>query len=221
VPLTLKDQLDATRRSHILRAAAEAFAERGYHATTIKEIARLAGVADGTIYNHFDNKEALLLGIFGQLQGELPAPALPRSLADTELRDLLRLLLRGALGGLEAHDFRLFRIVASEILVHPTLGARFRGEILAPMMAGAGDVLRSWSAARGTPLPHLDLTLRMVAALVLGLGMQRALCDDALAAAWERLPDDLAEVLVGGVASGASGRHHPDAAQQPDAGVRP
>jgi AcrR family transcriptional regulator len=199
MPPTLKDQLDATRRAHILHAAAEAFAERGFHATTIKEIARRAGVADGTIYNAFDNKEALLLGLFSELQGELPAPELPSDLRDVDLRTLLRLLLGAALSGLEAREFRLFRVVTSEILVNPDLGARYRSEILAPMLDGAAAVLRAWSAEHDVPLPRLDLTLRAVAALVLGLATQRALGDAELAEAWAQLPDTLAGMLVNGI----------------------
>lgn len=199
MPPSLKDKLDATRRAHILSAAAEAFAERGFHATTIKEIAHRAGVADGTIYNAFDDKEALLLSIFDQLQHEMPAPALPSDLREVDLRELLRLFLGAALSGLDAHEFRLFRVVTSEILVNPELGERYRAELLAPMLDGAASLLRAWSAAHATTLPHLDLTLRAVAALVLGLAMQRALGDEALAESWSQLPDTVAEMLAGGI----------------------
>ncbi|MFP4475096.1 MAG: TetR/AcrR family transcriptional regulator [Desulfatibacillaceae bacterium] len=44
----------------ILDAAVRVFAERGYHQTTISQIARQAGVADGTIYLYFKNKEDIL-----------------------------------------------------------------------------------------------------------------------------------------------------------------
>ncbi|GAB6061980.1 TetR/AcrR family transcriptional regulator [Deferrisoma palaeochoriense] len=48
------------RRQAILRAAIELFAERGYGSTPTSEIAKRAGVAEGTIFHHFRNKEGVL-----------------------------------------------------------------------------------------------------------------------------------------------------------------
>jgi len=47
-------------RQRLVRAALELFTAEGYHATTTGEIARKAGVAEGTIYKHFRSKQHLL-----------------------------------------------------------------------------------------------------------------------------------------------------------------
>ena len=47
----------------ILNAAEKIFAEKGFSKTKISEIAKLSGVASGTVYEYFTNKEALLLSI--------------------------------------------------------------------------------------------------------------------------------------------------------------
>ncbi len=47
-------------RQSLLDAAAEAFAERGYHDTRIDSVSEAAGVGKGTIYNYFPSKEAVL-----------------------------------------------------------------------------------------------------------------------------------------------------------------
>lgn len=52
------------KRSLITEAAVEVFAEKGFHLARVSDIARRAGVADGTIYLYFKNKEDLLLSIF-------------------------------------------------------------------------------------------------------------------------------------------------------------
>ena len=54
-------RLNKSRR--ILQAAESVFAEKGYNQATISEIANLSGVSEGTIYEYFTNKEALLLSI--------------------------------------------------------------------------------------------------------------------------------------------------------------
>jgi TetR/AcrR family fatty acid metabolism transcriptional regulator len=53
-----------TKRERILRAAVDVFAQNGYFNAKVSEIAKAAGVADGTIYLYFDGKEDLLITIF-------------------------------------------------------------------------------------------------------------------------------------------------------------
>ena len=49
----IQELVKKARRNQILDAATKVFAEKGFHSTTIKDIAREAGIADGTIYNYF------------------------------------------------------------------------------------------------------------------------------------------------------------------------
>ncbi|MGN6162524.1 MAG: TetR/AcrR family transcriptional regulator [Marmoricola sp.] len=50
----------AQRKREIVEAAYEVFAERGYHATGVADIAQRLGVGHGTIYRYFDNKRVIL-----------------------------------------------------------------------------------------------------------------------------------------------------------------
>jgi len=52
------------KRSRILDAAERIFARRGFFHARVSEIAREAGVADGTIYLYFKNKDDLLISLF-------------------------------------------------------------------------------------------------------------------------------------------------------------
>lgn len=51
----------------ILEAAVKTFARSGYHRTRVADVARAAGVADGTVYIYFKNKEDLLISLFQNL----------------------------------------------------------------------------------------------------------------------------------------------------------
>ncbi len=62
-PLDFKEQMAEARRTQILMGAAQVFAEKGFHKAKTKEIAKAAGVSEGTIYNYFDNKRELLLAL--------------------------------------------------------------------------------------------------------------------------------------------------------------
>ncbi len=52
------------KRERILKAATQVFAQHGFYKSRISEIAKLAGVADGTIYLYFKNKDDLLICLF-------------------------------------------------------------------------------------------------------------------------------------------------------------
>ncbi|WP_276353971.1 TetR/AcrR family transcriptional regulator [Cohnella caldifontis] len=57
------DRKPVDRRRQVLEAAARSFETFGYKATTMDQVAKLAGVGKGTIYTFFDNKEEL----FGEI----------------------------------------------------------------------------------------------------------------------------------------------------------
>ena len=47
------------RRADVVRLAGELFAEKGFRATTVREIADAAGILSGSLYHHFDSKESI------------------------------------------------------------------------------------------------------------------------------------------------------------------
>ncbi len=87
----------AEKRQRILDAAVAEIARHGYYQTTVAMIARRAGVADGTIYLYFKNKDELLFSIFDramsrfirQGQAELP----DEGGAEQKLRRIIQLHL--------------------------------------------------------------------------------------------------------------------------------
>jgi TetR/AcrR family fatty acid metabolism transcriptional regulator len=85
------------KRERILLAAVKVFAKNGFHATRVSEVAKAAGVADGTIYLYFRSKDELLVSLFedrvnrllSYMQDELPkltsAPAKLRRVIELQL----------------------------------------------------------------------------------------------------------------------------------------
>ncbi len=68
---TGKEARKAEKRERILRSATKIFARKGFYNAKISEIAREAGVADGTIYLYFKNKDEILITIFEESVGEI------------------------------------------------------------------------------------------------------------------------------------------------------
>jgi AcrR family transcriptional regulator len=59
VTTTKKAAPPSERRADLIRLAADLFAEKGFQATSVREIAKAAGILSGSLYHHFDSKESI------------------------------------------------------------------------------------------------------------------------------------------------------------------
>ncbi|WP_163970170.1 TetR/AcrR family transcriptional regulator [Oceanobacillus halotolerans] len=78
----------------IIDAAVVVIAENGYHASQVSKIAKQAGVADGTIYLYFKNKEDILVSVFEEKMGtfieKIVSSIKEKNNADEKLLTLIR-----------------------------------------------------------------------------------------------------------------------------------
>ncbi len=76
------------KRRRLLDAALRTFAERGFHGTSVPEVARTAGVGTGTLYRYFEHKEALVNEVYRDAKLRLRAALLDGLAApDADKRD--------------------------------------------------------------------------------------------------------------------------------------
>ncbi len=54
------EEIRSEKRSLIINTGLRLFSEKGYHATSIRQITKAAGISKGLLYNYFDSKEDLL-----------------------------------------------------------------------------------------------------------------------------------------------------------------
>ena len=95
--------LASQRREHLVRLAAELFAEKGFQATTVRNIADEAGILSGSLYHHFDSKESIVDEILASFFTEIMS-AYRAVLDESENpRDPIAGLVRAAFGSLEPH----------------------------------------------------------------------------------------------------------------------
>ena len=71
--ITVDTVADPTRREQILRTAGDVMARSGYVGTSLKDIAAACGIQAGSLYHHFESKEALAAELIGRYQEELDA----------------------------------------------------------------------------------------------------------------------------------------------------
>ncbi len=157
----------AERRAAILRYAMEAFATRGYHGTSIDDIASAAGISKALIYEHFASKQALhaevisahadaLFALLAEAAAEdLPPEQRLRGGIDAFLRfveanrEAWRALFRDAadpqLGEVVERVQRQATEAVAELMAPRASGAAQREvEIVAQMLSGAVQALANW-----------------------------------------------------------------------------
>lgn len=89
---THKAQQDQTR-ARIVQSAVDLMTRQGYDGTTMKDIARAAGIGDATIYKYFPSKDRVLLGFYEQaLSAALEDTWATSGLADYSLQEKLQRL---------------------------------------------------------------------------------------------------------------------------------
>lgn len=194
----VREQLAQARRAQILAAAVQLFATKGYHSTTIRDIAREAGIAEGTVYVYFENKSALLLGILDRMRESVTRDAPPARVDHADPRDFLRTYLRYPLAAPQADNFALFQVILSEIMVNEEMRTRYSQEVLAPNAATAEGALRQLAERHRFTALDVELTAHVLAAMVLGLIVARIAGDEVLLAHWDELPNLLADLFVSG-----------------------
>jgi TetR/AcrR family transcriptional regulator, cholesterol catabolism regulator len=91
------------RRADLVRLAGELFAEKGFRATTVREIADAAGILSGSLYHHFASKESIgdeiLSGFLNEVLADYRA-----AVADADdPRDAIERIVRSSTGTLARH----------------------------------------------------------------------------------------------------------------------
>jgi len=103
-----QDARSERSRAQILRAALKLFSTRGYHGTSVRDIADAARVSTGNVYHQFPDKESLFNTLLEQYWDALGQPDLPfnKALAEGAFPNDLEKLARGARASV--HQYRRY-----------------------------------------------------------------------------------------------------------------
>jgi AcrR family transcriptional regulator len=115
---TMRQTVRATVRVAILDAAEELIAKHGLHGAALIQIAKRAGVAVGTLYNYFTDRDALIRGLF-EARRETFRPRLLAAInagADLPFEPRLRGFVRQVLEAFESHKSFLKVAIENEHL---------------------------------------------------------------------------------------------------------
>jgi AcrR family transcriptional regulator len=166
----------ADRRQAIIEAAFETFIERGYAATRLDDVAKRAGVAKGTIYLHFKDKQAL----FEELVRSAIVPLASRLAEPPPVTGSIRAVLENFAGNFvrEVTATRrgaIVRLVIAEGPRFPAIADFYYREVVSRGMAGMRALIEL-GIARGEikqtglkDFPQIVVAPAMVAVIWQGL----------------------------------------------------
>ena len=194
----IRQQLIEARRNQILEAAAQVFAEKGFHRATTKEIASTAGISEGTIYNYFDNKEGLLIGIMLRLaQLESLNDELIEALQG-DAREFFITMFSQRSNRIQQGQ-EMLKAILPEVMVNPELREHFYQQFVLRIAM----VLEQYIQTR-IELGHVQpvdsaLAARTIQAMFVGLLIFRILGDEPLLTGWDDVPEMLATMIFDGL----------------------
>jgi AcrR family transcriptional regulator len=205
----LKQKTDDIRRQHILDAAIDVFEEHGFRGATIRQIAQKADVSDGTIYNVFANKEALLLAILRPLLEASSPPGLPPDLQDLGKGDVARLLttlVSARWSTLTPKTLAMMRIVLSEALINRDLASAYLTQILLPPLDSAATLFEQLGKQNIVKSTNIHQTSHIMVASFMGLAVLKMLGLPALNGdSGDAIASHLGDILARALSEEAAG----------------
>lgn len=123
--------LDTTTKCRILQTAQRLFARQGYNATTTRDLAAEAGVAEGTLFRHFENKKAILIELATQGWVEILTDLLTELSEMGSYKAVAQVMRRRMMRIRENAD--MMKVCFMEAQFHPELRDRIQSEVIAKM----------------------------------------------------------------------------------------
>jgi AcrR family transcriptional regulator len=198
-PSSQKTSPEVNVRDRVLKTAQRLFANRGYDATTTKELAAEAGVAEGTLFRHFESKKAILvevategwIEILTDLLTELSEMGSYKAVAQVMRRRMFRLHENG----------ELLRVCFFEAQFHPELRERIQSEVISKM-TDVTEAFFETAMERGIYRP---MNPRVVAQVFLGMftiagfSSDTIIESDAPPHAMKEMAEGIADIFLNGV----------------------
>lgn len=195
----IQEQLIQARRDQILAAAIDVFAEKGFQRATIRDVAKAAGIADGTIYNYFENKTALMLGILNRMNETDQRDEDLGQAVGQDLHEFFESYIGQRYSYMNEEGLKILRAILPEVLVNPELRKAYMEQIILPTFK-LSEKHFGRLVEDGTIRPvDVSLALRVISSTFLGLLLLRIMDDPVITARWDDLPETVVSMTLDGL----------------------
>lgn len=195
---------EAETQARILKAARKLFARRGYDGTTTRDLAHEAGVAEGTIFRHFENKKAILIEVATEGWVEILTDLLTELSEMANYKAIAQVMRKRMLNLHQNAD--LLRVCFMEAQFHPDLREQIQSEVIIKMT----DVAEAFFETAMDQGIYRRMNPRIVAQIFLGMftiaGFSRdtIMPGDSSPQAMLEMAEGMADIFLNGVLTSAS-----------------
>lgn len=196
----IQQQLLDAKKDQILDAATAVIAQNGFQKTTVRQIAQRAGVADGTIYNYFKNKNALLVELVERLSQREMADIAQAQAETLDAETFIDTFVAGRMAEIdEVYD--VLRAVLPETISDAALRKKIYDQVYAPGFSLAEQYIAQLQAQGEVDTAAPPVAARLISSPLLGLLLLRLLGDRHVTTHWATYTVALIDFLKKAIAS--------------------
>jgi AcrR family transcriptional regulator len=192
-------QTEEDTRSKILQAALQLFAKHGYEGTTTKDLAKSAGVAEGTLFRHFNSKKAILIEVATAGWVDILTDLLTELSEMGSYKAVSQVMRRRMLNMRKNSD--LMRVCFIEAQYHPELRESIQTEVIAKMT----DVAEAFFETAMEKGIYRRMNPKIVAKVFLGIfaiagfSEETIMNSDASPKAMQEMAEGISDIFLRGV----------------------
>jgi AcrR family transcriptional regulator len=192
---TRRERRIAARKAQILDAAASVFSHKGYEKATTKEIAEMADVSEGTLYNYFATKRELLIGVAKAYADEVAADI--ESVQGETFEDMLAQLMANRFR--RGRERRLFMLFLYESRLNADVHQYYVKEALHRIIAATEQRLTALIASGVMRPIDPAIAARMMSATIMGFAALFELGVSIGTSSPEKLGADVTDIYLKGL----------------------
>jgi AcrR family transcriptional regulator len=192
-------QTEEDTRTKILQAALQLFARQGYDGTTTRDLAKLAGVAEGTLFRHFANKKAILIEVATTGWVDILTDLLTELSEMGSYKAVSQVMRRRMLNMRKNSD--LLRVCFIEAQYHPELKEIIQAEVISKMT----DVAEAFFTTAMEKGIYRQMNPKIVAKVFLGIfaiagfSEQTIIDPEASPLAMQEMAEGISDIFLRGV----------------------
>lgn len=186
-------------RTKILQAALQLFAKRGFDGTTTKDLAKSAGVAEGTLFRYFANKKAILIEVATAGWIEILTELLTELSEMGSYKAVSQVMRRRMFNMRKNSD--LMRVCFVEAQYHPELKENIQAEVIDKMT----DVAEAFFETAMSKGIYRKMNPKIVAKVFLGIfaiagfSEETIIDNDASPQAMQEMAEGISDIFLRGV----------------------
>ena len=198
-PTLQREREFSERQRLILEAAAELFAEKGFHRATTREIAEASQVSEGTLYNYFENKDDFLLSILALITESQEQTGWSDDALATHPQIFFTRYLEEQKTFWDERQ-AMMQAIMSEILSNAELRHRYYQTMISPALKEFEKQLQFRKEKGQIREVDISLTARLISGILMGLYILQAIGDPLIDKKWDSMAELTSEILYNGIA---------------------